>query len=113
MRINTLGDLEKFVMLAIFNSNNHCCVTSIKEELKAVVNKSISTTTIYTVLERLSNKNFVTHSVECVEKHTYSLSRKIKVNFYIVTELGEAKLNSSLDDLSKMSNVYLGNKTKK
>lgn len=102
-KIVALGDLEKFILMAIINNHNNSYGVEIRHEIKEKINKDVSVGALYTTLERLENKNFIKSSMGEATEERGGRAKK----YFQVTALGQNTLNQSLREIAQMHNFNL------
>lgn len=102
-KIVALGDLEKFILMAIINNNNNSYGVEIRHKIKEKINKDVSVGALYTTLERLENKGFIKSSMGEATEERGGRAKK----YFQVTALGLNTLNQSLREIAQMSNFNL------
>jgi PadR family transcriptional regulator PadR len=100
-RKTPLGDLEKFILLAILKVRNNAYGTEIKNEIKEVINKDISVGALYTTLDRLENRGFVKSRMGEATEERGGRAKK----YFRVTAEGQTALERSLDEIARMANL--------
>jgi len=96
-----LGDLEKYILMAIINNHNNSYGVEIKREIMEKINKDISVGALYTTLERLETKSFVeSRSGEATDERGGRAKK-----YYRVTAKGQNTLNQSLNEIALMYNL--------
>jgi PadR family transcriptional regulator PadR len=100
-KLVALGDLEKFILMAIINNHNDAYGVEIKRDIKEKINKDVSIGALYTTLDRLEKKSFV----ECrMGESTDERGGRAK-KYFQVTALGQNTLNQSLREIAQMANL--------
>lgn len=96
-----LGDLEKYILMAILNNHNNSYGVEIKREIMEKINKDISVGALYTTLERLETKSFVESRIGEATEERGGRAKK----YYRVTAKGQNTLNQSLNEIALMYNL--------
>jgi PadR family transcriptional regulator PadR len=96
-----LGDLEKYILMAILNNHNNSYGVEIKREIMEKINKDISVGALYTTLERLETKSFVESRAGEATEERGGRAKK----YYRVTAKGQNTLNQSLNEIALMYNL--------
>ena len=99
-KIVTLGDLEKFILMAILNNHNDAYGVEIKRDIKEKINKDISVGALYTTLDRLETKGLVEARVGEATEERGGRAKK----YFRVTALGQNTLSVSLREIAQMAN---------
>ncbi|MBT9099994.1 PadR family transcriptional regulator [Methylovulum psychrotolerans] len=99
-KLVTLGDLEKFILLAIINNKNHSYGVEIKRDIKEKINKDISVGALYTTLDRLETKGLILSTLGEATEERGGRAKK----YFRVTALGQNTLNDSLREIAQMAN---------
>ncbi|ASF48520.1 PadR family transcriptional regulator [Methylovulum psychrotolerans] len=97
-KLVTLGDLEKFILLAILNNRNYCYGVEIKNNIKERIDKDISVGALYTTLDRLENKGLVKAELGEATEERGGRAKK----YFQVTALGQKTLYASLREVAQM-----------
>lgn len=103
-KIVTLGDLEKFILMAILNNHNDAYGVEIKRDIKEKINKDISVGALYTTLDRLETKGLIESRVGEATEERGGRAKK----YFRVTALGQNTLSDSLREIAQMANLNLG-----
>lgn len=96
-----LGDLEKYILLAIINNHNNAYGVEIKRTIKERINKDISVGALYTTLERLENKSYLGSRLGEATEERGGRAKK----YFQVTALGQNTLQQSLAQIEQMANL--------
>ncbi|MCD2453784.1 PadR family transcriptional regulator [Methylicorpusculum oleiharenae] len=97
----SMGDLERFILLAIINNHNNSYGVEIRREIKEKIGKDVSVGALYTTLDRIETKGLVKSKAgEATEERS---GRQKK--YFQVTALGQNSLNQSLREIALMANV--------
>ncbi len=96
-----MGDLERFILLAILNNHNNSYGVEIRHEIKDKIGKDVSVGALYTTLERLEYKGLIKSKEG---ESTLERGGRAK-KFFQVTALGHTSLNQSLSEIALMANV--------
>lgn len=99
-KLVALGDLEKFILMAIINNHNDAYGVEIKREIKEKINKDVSIGALYTTLDRLEAKSFIESRMGESTEERGGRAKK----YFRVTALGQNTLNQSLREIAQMSN---------
>lgn len=99
-KLVTLGDLEKFILMAILNNHNDSYGVEIKSDIKEKINKDISVGALYTTLDRLETKGLVESKLGEATEERGGRAKK----YFRVTALGQNTLNDSLREIAQMRN---------
>jgi len=100
-KIISLGDLERFILLAIINNHNNAYGVEIKRTIKEKINKDVSVGALYTTLDRLENKSFLTSNTGDATEERGGRAKK----YFQVTASGVNTLNQSLHEIAQMANL--------
>ena len=87
-----LGEFEQIVMLAILRLHENAYGMKIRQEIKDVANRNASLGAVYTTLERLEDKGFLSC---CVGEATEERAGRAK-KYFKLTATGASALNASL-----------------
>lgn len=98
-----MGDLERFILLAIINKNNNSYGVEIRREIKEKISKDVSVGALYTTLDRLESKKLVKSNTGEATEDRGGRAKK----YFQVTALGQNALNQSLREIALMANVNL------
>jgi PadR family transcriptional regulator PadR len=99
-KLVALGDLEKFILIAIINNRNDAYGVEIKREIKEKINKDVSVGALYTTLDRLEAKGFLRSRIGESTEERGGRAKK----YFHVTALGHNTLNQSLREIAQMAN---------
>ncbi|MGZ8237040.1 MAG: PadR family transcriptional regulator [Methylobacter sp.] len=102
-KLVTLGDLEKFIMMAILNNHNDSYGVEIKRDIKENINKDISVGALYTTLDRLEAKGLIVSKLGEATEERGGRAKK----YFQVTALGQNTLNDSLREIKQMTKFNL------
>ncbi len=97
-KLVALGDLEKFILMAILNHHNNAYGVEIKREIKDTINKDVSVGALYTTLDRLETKSFIESKMGEATEERGGRAKK----YFRVTALGQNTLNQSLLEINQM-----------
>lgn len=98
-KLVALGDLEKFILLAILNNRNDAYGVEIRREIKDRINKDVSVGALYTTLDRLEAKSFLESRIGESTEERGGRAKK----YFQVTALGQKTLKQSLQEISQMN----------
>ncbi len=99
----SMGDLERFILLAILNNHNVSYGVEIRREILEKINKDISVGALYTTLDRMEAKSLVKSMVGEATENRGGRTKK----YFEVTALGQNSLKQSLSDIASMANINL------
>lgn len=97
-RVVALGDLEKFILMAIINNHNNAYGVEIKRDIKDRINKDVSVGALYITLDRLEAKGFLKSRMGESTEERGGRAKK----YFQVTALGHETLNQSLYEIDQM-----------
>jgi DNA-binding PadR family transcriptional regulator len=97
-KIVVLGDLEKYILMAILNQNNNAYGTEIRRDIKERTYKDVSVGALYTTLERLQEKGFIESTIAEGTAERGGRARK----YFRVSTLGQPTLKQSLEAIEQM-----------
>lgn len=58
-----MGEFEQLVLLAILRCDNHAYGMEVREEIESTLGREVSYGAVYTTLDRLEKKGYVTHEL--------------------------------------------------
>ena len=93
-----LGEFEQIVMLAILRLGETAYGMTIRKEIQDVAKRVASLGAVYTTLERLEDKGFLTSAVGEVTEERGGRAKK----YFRVTGLGQAVLKQALNATQAM-----------
>lgn len=99
MSRDSLGDFERLVLLAILRLQNEAYGLRIREEIEDRAQRTASLGMVYTALERLENKKFVSSWTGGATAERGGRSKR----FFKVEAAGMAALRQSLSITNQMS----------
>lgn len=91
-----IGKLEEMVLLSLLRCGDDAPASSVFEELTTTIGKEKSFGSIYTTLDRMVAKKFVTENVKCAE------SGKTR-RFFSISLEGRNELANSMNSTIKLS----------
>lgn len=90
--MNYLGEFEQIVMLAILRLRENAYGMKIRQEIKDVADRNASLGAVYTTLERLEDKGFLSSWVGEATEERAGRAKK----YFKLTATGASSLNASL-----------------
>lgn len=97
----SMGDLERFILLAIINNYNNSYGVEIRREIKEKIGKDVSVGALYTTLDRLETKSLIKSKEGEATEERGGRAKK----YFQVTALGQNALNQSLREIVLMANL--------
>ncbi|MCQ8118213.1 PadR family transcriptional regulator [Methylomonas rosea] len=97
----SMGDLERFILLAILNNRNNSYGVEIRQDIKEKIGKDVSVGALYTTLDRLETKGLIKSREGEATDDRGGRAKK----YFQVSALGHNSLNQSLREISLMANV--------
>jgi PadR family transcriptional regulator, regulatory protein PadR len=92
MKMDYLGEFEQIVMLTILRLRENAYGMKVRTEIKDVAGRDASLGAVYTTLERLEDKGFISSWVGEVTEPRAGRAKK----YFKITAAGAAALNASL-----------------
>ncbi|MGY6277844.1 PadR family transcriptional regulator [Methylomonas sp. MgM2] len=99
----SMGDLERFILLAILNNHNDSYGVEIRRNIREKIGKDVSVGALYTTLDRLEVKGLIKSRAGESSEDRGGKAKK----YFQVTALGQNALNQSLREISLMANINL------
>jgi PadR family transcriptional regulator PadR len=99
MRKSSLGDFERLILMAVLRLRPKAYGVNIREEISGRCGREVAIGAVYTTLERLQNKGFVS-SIR--GESTPERGGKAK-RYFDIEAPGQRALNDSLSQVSRMS----------
>ena len=97
-KVETLGEFEQLVLLAIVRLTGDAYGTTIREEVEERTSRSVAIGALYTALDRLERKGYVSSSMSDPTPQRGGRARR----YYQLRPAGAAALRRSREALARM-----------
>lgn len=98
MVTSKIGELEQLIILAVLRLENNAYGVTIQRELFSVAGRRISLGAIYTTLDRLQNKGYVSSTVGGATPERGGRAKR----FFVVEMAGRRALIQSLETVKRL-----------
>jgi PadR family transcriptional regulator, regulatory protein PadR len=100
---DSIGEFEQLAMLAVWRLGQNAYGTTIKEEIEIGAERGVAIGALYTTLDRLERKGFVTSEVGEATPERGGRAKR----FFRLTGSGESALRKSLKGIRRLTVGFL------